>query len=263
MKERNFETELLYFGHGYTTGTTMHAHPYFQLEYCIEGQITAQGNRKIRLLNPGDFWLILPGTLHKFNKNKNPLNYISIKFNTSPGIPSFLGHQPVCRYYLEAIRSVIDGETDFNAYASEGKSIIENYLSGILHHLVRTEEPQSEFKTAMQRWICEFGAAANVNDLAEKFHMSRAEFKYRFQQEIGNGRIKDYIDAAILKIVEQHLCYSDVPLNKIADQLHFSSIYAFSRYYKQHRGISLSEFRRQKNGMQQAGLPRDVQLGAK
>ncbi|MBO4632602.1 MAG: helix-turn-helix domain-containing protein, partial [Lentisphaeria bacterium] len=63
-------------------------------------------------------------------------------------------------------------------------------------------------------------------------------------QETGNGKIKAYIDSTLLKIAEQHLRYSDIPLNKIANQLHFSSIYAFSRYYKHHRGITPSEFRR-------------------
>jgi len=82
--------------------------------------------------------------------------------------------------------------------------------------------------------------------LAEKFQLSRAEFKYRFQQETGNGRIKACIDSILLKMAEQHLRYSDISLNKIAQQLHFSSIYAFSRYYKHHRGITPSEFRRRK-----------------
>ena len=252
MGNQTFETELLYFGHGHSTGTARHCHSYFQLEYCIEGQLSASSYEKKLVLNPGDYWLIPPGVVHKFNKNRNPLNYISIKF-TSPAVSrprSKIGCSPVGQYYLEKIRSILDGETAFNAYAHDGKSIIENYLSGFLRHLEQSgdKHPQSEFKTVLQRWICEFGAESNINDLAETFQLSRAEFKYRFQQEIGNGRIKEYIDSILLKIADQHLRYSDVPLNKIAYQLHFSSIYAFSRYYKHHRGITPSEFRRREAG---------------
>ena len=99
----------------------------------------------------------------------------------------------------------------------------------------------------LQSCICESGAAANINDLAEQFNLSRAEFKYRFLHEIGHGKIKKYIDSILLKIAEQHLRYSDIPLNRISNLLHFSSIYAFSRYFKHHRGITPSEFRRREN----------------
>ena len=88
--------------------------------------------------------------------------------------------------------------------------------------------------------------AANVDALAESFQLLRSEFKYRFLQETGSGRIKQYIDGILLNIAEQHMCYSDIPLGRIAEQMKFSSIYAFSRYYKQRRGITPSEFR-QKN----------------
>lgn len=246
MPNRNFDARLLYFGHGHTTGTPLHCHSYFQLEYCIEGQLEASGNGKKLLLNPGDYWLIPPGLVHQFFNNEKILNYISIKF-TTPGNPgSGTGHDPVGQYHLEKIRAVLDGETMFNAYSSEGKSIIENHLSGFLHRLdlTSTEPPRSEFEVDLQSCICESGAASNVNDLAEQFDLSRAEFKYRFLQETGSGRIKEYIDSILLNIADQHLLYSDVPLNKIAQMLHFSSIYAFSRYFKRHRGITPSEFRR-------------------
>ncbi|MBO4631390.1 MAG: cupin domain-containing protein, partial [Lentisphaeria bacterium] len=76
MSNRNFETELLYFGHGHTAGTALHSHAYFQLEYCIGGSLTALGDGKTLTLNPGDYWLIPPGIKHKFYRNRSLLNYI-------------------------------------------------------------------------------------------------------------------------------------------------------------------------------------------
>ena len=246
MRNRNFDAELLYFGHAHTTGTALHCHSYFQLEYCINGQLAAYGNGEKLFLNAGDYWLIPPGFMHKFYSGKKALDYISIKFSSPTTAGSELGHDPVEQYYLEKIRAVLDGETGFSAYSSEGKSIIENHLSGFLHRLDRTssEPPRSEFEVDLQSCICESGAASNINELAEDFKLSRAEFKYRFLQETGSGKIKEYIDSILLNIAEQHLRYSDTPLNKIAQLLHFSSIYAFSRYFKHHRGITPSEFRR-------------------
>lgn len=245
MSERNFEAELLYFGHGRTSGTTMHSHPYFQLEYCIGGMLPAAAEGRSLMLRPGDYWLIPPGTRHKFGRNDGTLDYISIKFASPLVSPLRPGHDPVCRYFLEKIRAVVDSETGFTPYGSEGKGIIENHLSGFLRRLEHTTEnaPASKFETELHAAVCDLGARSNVNDLAERVGMTRAEFKYRFRQETGSGRIKDYVDAILLKIIEQHLRYSDTPLTRLAEQLHFSSIYAFSRYYKQRRGLPPSEFR--------------------
>lgn len=246
MQEGNFEVELLYFSHGRFTGSVFHCHSYFQLEYCIEGQLEAFENGRKLFLNPGDYWLIPPGCRHSFRKSKNSLDFISVKFSASTVAESKIGHDPVGRYYLERIRAVLDNETPFSPYAVEGKKIIENYLSGILRQLTRpgTEVRKSKFESLLQKMIYESGAAVNVNELAERSNLSRTEFKYRFRQETGHGRIKDYIDSILLKMIDEHLLYSDSPLNKVAYELHFPSIYAFSRYFKHHRGITPSEFRR-------------------
>ena len=249
MSDRDFEVELLYFGHGRASGTTWHYHPYFQLEYCIGGLLPAFAEGRSLLLKPGDYWLIPPGTRHKFGKNDSILNYISIKF-ASPFVALLrLGRDPVCRYYLERIRAVVDSETGFDPFGRESKGIIENHLSGFLRHLEHPEEtaPISKFETEFRAAVCDLGARANVNDLAERLGMTRAEFKYRFRQATGSGRIKDHIDAILLKIIERHLRYSDIPLTRLAEQLHFSSIYAFSRYCRHHRGVPPSKFRSRPN----------------
>ena len=246
MPKENFAVELLYFSHAHFSQTVFHSHPYFQLEYCIDGQLEASGNDQKLFLNPGDYWLIPPEFTHKFYKNRKKLDFITVKFSASTPAESMIGHDPVGHYYLEKIQAVLDNETPFSPYADDGKKIIENHLSGILQHLVRakTEVTESKFETMMKNLVYEFGAAANVNDLAERNQLTRDEFKYRFRQEIGHGRIKDYIASILLKMIEEHLLYSDSPMNKIADELHFPSIYAFSRYFKHHRGITPSEFRR-------------------
>ena len=247
MASGNFEVELLYFSHARFSGSVFHCHSYFQLEYCIKGQLEASYNGQKLFLKPGDYWLIPPGCRHNFRKsNKDILDFISVKFSASVAAESKIGHGPVVCYYLDRIRAVLDNETPFSPYAAEGKKIIENYLSGILHHLAQPEfeAPKSKFETMLQNTIYELGAVANVDELAERNKLSRDEFKYRFRQIIGHGRIKDYIASILLKIIEEHLLYSDSPLNKVAYELHFPSIYAFSRYFKHRRGITPSEFRR-------------------
>ena len=260
MPKDNFEVELLYFSHASFSKTLFHCHSYFQLEYCIKGQLEASDNGQKLFLNPGDYWLIPPGRRHSFHKSKNIQDFVSVKFSASVAAESKIGHDPVVRYYLDRIRAVLDNETPFSPYAVEGKTIIENHLSGILNHLTQPEieAPKSKFETMLQNTIYELGAVANVDALAQRNNLTRDEFKYRFRKEIGHGQIKDYIASILLKIIEEHLLYSDSPLNKVADELNFPSIYAFSRYFKHHRGITPSAFR-SKAKLQQP--PPDVSTG--
>ncbi len=243
--DNDCKAELLYFGHGHSAGTVVHTHTYFQLEYCIEGQLTALSREKRILLNAGDLWLIPPGVEHGFCKSRGGMDYISVKFASNYQTAPVVSREPVCRYYLEEIRKIIDGEGVFHAHSFEGKSVIENALSGLLRNLKRDPEKKtlSAFEVKLHTVICESGASASVDELAEKFGLTRAEFKYLFSKETGHGRIKNHINAAVLKLAEQHLQYSDYSISRIAELLHFSSIYAFSRYFRHHRGITPSGFR--------------------
>ena len=245
MTEPIFDVELLYFDHGNVIGSSLHNHSFFQLEYCIEGTISALGNKEEMILHSGDYWLIPPGCMHKFYKNKERLDFITVKFFAPITTESKIGHDEVERYYLEEIRAILAAETSIKPYAEGGKKIIEHHISGVLRHLINpwTEVSKSNLEQIIQNTIYKFGAAIDVNILAAECKMTRTEFKYRFRQEIGHGRIKDYIASILLKMIEERLLYSDSPLNIVADELHFPSAYAFSRYFKHHRGITPSEFR--------------------
>ena len=84
-----------------------------------------------------------------------------------------------------------------------------------------------------------------AQELAEHFNMSRAQFKYAFYKEYGKSDIKGTISRYLIELAQRELLYSDKPLFRIAEQLHFSSIYAFSRFFKQHCGVSPLTFRKQ------------------
>ena len=246
MPVQRIETELLYFGHGHASGAPMHSHPFYQLEYCFQGKLTGMEGKIPHHLSGGMFWLIAPEQEHGFSRNKGPVEYISIKFNTNLKINTLISSSPAGLFYLDEIRKIIDGESSFTAYSVEGKDIIEHLLSDLLDTLSRQKHsPEiSDFERQLQQIIYQSGAMVSVTLLSEKFRLSRAEFKYLFLKETGSGQIKKYIDRTLLKISEQHLRYSDMSIRKIAEELHFSSIYTFSRFYKHSRGISPVVFRR-------------------
>jgi len=245
MEKSEAKAELLYFGHEHSSGVPLHSHPYYQLEYCIAGELMTFDGKSTRRLSHGDFWLIPPGEKHLFQKNQKEVDYISIKFNSRQKFASRVSSSPTGQFYLDEMRKIIDGENRFTAYSVEGKVVLEHLLSGLLEILSKdlTSASPSDFEWQLQKIIYNRGASVSVDDLAESFRISRAEFKYRFRKETGSGHIKKFIGKYLLKISEHRLRFSDMSIQKIAEELHFSSIYAFSRYFKQHRGISPSAFR--------------------
>ena len=243
-----FAVELLYFSHGYTSQARLHRHPYCQIEYCISGELIASGNGREFHLRGGEFWLIPAGMPHQFHqKSVNcGVNFISIKFRAVHVPESQVSCDPVGVFYLEEIRKLIDGESAFEPHSRECAAIMENALSGLLRRMknIPAEAGISEFEQKLHTAIRRFGAAGNVDVLADFFALTRAQFKYRFLHEIGHGNIKHYIDEMLLRMIERQLCYSDLPLNRISTELNFPSLYAFSRYFRNHRGESPSEYRK-------------------
>ena len=250
---RNHEdsrVELLYFSHGYSSSTVMHSHSYCQLEYCLGGCLAASTPEEEILLHPGEFWFLPPGIRHSFHRTRALQDFISIKFRASLCPERQISRDPVCLFYLDEIRMLIDGKGRFSTHSLESRIVMEHALTGLLQRLTETPEEMltSDFESRLQNTILEFGAATGIDELAENFHMSKAQFKYRFLRELGSGNIKRYIDGVLMKMAQRQLLYSDQPLFRIAEELQFSSLYAFSRYFKHHCGKSPSAFRTESLG---------------
>ncbi len=246
MRSQNdFTTELLYFSHGYASSTGMHSHSYCQLEYCIDGKLIASSLGREIVLLPGEFWLIPPEIEHKFHKTDSPQDFISIKFRATDCPEPQVSRDPVCLFHLDTIRDLIDGKGRFKTYSQESRIVIEDALSCLLRHLAKMpEHPRtSDFEANLLNAVLQSGAAISIDELADFFKLTKAQFKYRFGKEFGNGNIKRHIDGVLLKMAERQLLYSALSLSQIARELRFSSLYAFSRYFKHHRGKSPSEFR--------------------
>ena len=240
----NNAVELRYYGRGSGAGAPMHRHAYYQLEYCTAGELHIRCALHNLVCRTGEFVLIPPGMYHKF-ANRKDVKFLSLKFSAPENMPLRCGSDPMTEYYLDLICRIIDMQEDFPADSLIGKRLINNHLNTIFRLLQKSPPPPTvnNFDTELNRVISELGANTQVGDLAEHFHLSRAEFKYLFAREHGSGDIKKYIIEQVLQQAETLMIYSDLKLDKIAGSLHFSSVYAFSRCYKKNRNLPPSVFR--------------------
>ena len=243
MDELSFDLpELLYFGCGNSPSAQLHQHAYYQIEYCLCGQLFCRSRNERFILSAGEYWLIPPEQQHQFFDNRNPYEYLSIKFNSRQALSEQRGSDPVTIYYLNSILDIIRNLEPFSAFSPEGKSIVENHLSGILHHLASlasAEKAESSFIMAIREEVCKRGYALNVGDLADFFHCTRSQLQYRFSREYSRKTsIKNFMEEILLNLAEKHLHYSSMNLTEIAREMNFPSIYVFSRFYKRKTGVS-------------------------
>ena len=146
------------------------------------------------------------------------------------------------------ILDIIRNAGTISGFSPDGKSIIENHLSGILHHLATLSsenESESLFIMAIREEVCKRGYAVNVAELADFFRYTRSQLQYRFSKEYnGNTNLKRFMEDILLELAEKHLQYSSMTLTEIAREMNFPSIYVFSRFYKRKTGVSPLKKRR-------------------
>ncbi len=249
MKKQPFP-ELLYFGFGSVPSAQMHKHAFYQLEYCYSGSLLCQTGNKKFTLTPGELWLIPPGQSHHFLSKNTPYVYLSVKFNFDGHVPEIRQKDKITEYYLNVLWNLVSCNKTFFPYTPEGKLIIENHLCGILRHLNQlpnSESKESYFLMKLREEICSQGYSVNVEQLAQSFHCTRSQLKYRFTKENqGNSKIKLFIENILLDLAKNHVKYTSLSLSKIAAELRFPSIYVFSRFFKRKTGEAPSKYRTMK-----------------
>lgn len=239
--------ELLYFGRGDTPSAKLHKHAFYQMELCLSGPLLCQTEEEKFILRPGELWLIPPELPHQFVDDKRPYEYLSLKFKFDVMLPQIRRKDDITEYYLNAILDIIGQKKGFSPYTPDGKNVIENHLYGLLCHLTEkadSEKNESRFIMKIREEVCKRGYEMNVDQLAQFCYCTRSQFKYKFAKETkGNGNIKQFIENILMELADKHLKYSSLSFGRIAEEMHFPSIYVFSRFFKRKTGITPSEYR--------------------
>ena len=79
--------------------------------------------------------------------------------------------------------------------------------------------------------------------IANKFGLAESYLGLYFKKESGQT-LSSFIAQYKLKLIEQQLRFSDIRINEIVSSFQFSDESHLNKFFKKHRGISLSKFRK-------------------
>lgn len=248
------------------TVVAKHAHiNWFELTIVTEGKgIVSTGDAEIPV-SLGDIYLSFPCDFHGIVSNAHqPLKYDFFAFGTTDDDLSadldriMQTHMPADRRIIRdetisaLIRSAIS-EIERNDRYSE--KLLGALFSQVLIRLVRNFSPDSadfsQTKVTEAQTLClrlmnyidtHIYTMTGLEELALDTNYNYSYLSALFHKITG-GTLADYYRNRRLETARLLLAEQDLSITNIADLLHYSSIYTFSRAFKDKYGISPAQYR--------------------
>mgnify|MGYP000118329723 CR=1 FL=1 len=220
---------------------------YWTIHYVVSGTGIFKANEHNYQPKAGDCFVMQPNKLYYYQADEaDPWCYIWVGFTSEIDLPEVLYrdvfHIPYVERIFQSFRDHYGMENHVEEYVY-GK-IFE--LISILKYYSKNNLENSAQHDAVHRAKSfinnNFMRNISVAQIAESLHLERSYFSKIFKQSIGISP-QDYItnkrlsEAAIL-LHDEH--YS---ITQVAQLSGYSDVFAFSRMFKKHHGVSPSEFR--------------------
>ena len=241
----------------------------YELIYIADGEFIFNYNDIDYLCKSGQFIFIRPGVSHSFSGINNNLTQPHIHFDithisNSEQVPvSFKDTDVLTEKEISYIREdifyeypktpfvsfsdkehalslfyEIVGQTNISALCRKAKLIelIGLLISDNFRKLFEQENRFLSVEKHVKAYLdSNQGFTAKLEDLAKQFNYSKYYLDHRFQKRYGVG-IMAYRNEKRMQAAKEMLKYNSVSV--VSEKLGFSSIYVFSRAFKNHFGVS-------------------------
>ncbi|MCR8968849.1 AraC family transcriptional regulator [Facklamia sp. 7083-14-GEN3] len=244
----------------YSSGERILNHPqnYYELIFVDQGQASMELSYKNQpLLSKNSAWLNFPGQKNQIAfKEDGMTTLISILF-TGQGLadsiaqrPIHLGHRQI--QLLSRLVNLADiSEDKLPFYYDEIVTSLQLILTQMHNGDIKEQTDSStsmreNYENELFQSIIDFlqeniGQLHQVNDLVEKFNVSRSSLQTLFNKYTGQTP-KQYINSLRLKQSKLLIHESKMTLSEIANELGYGSIQYFSRAFSNEFGISPSNY---------------------
>lgn len=220
-----------------------HTHPYWQMEIVTQGVIESGCGGERHSLETGDILLIPPGREHEFIYDRPGVSWITLKFERAEDDSAPWGGVIPGSSFTDRLVASFKMTIRGSASKPYEQAFIEGFLDTVFQY-VRSDDFRlaGDSSTALLEHITDKvlsrqGKAVTVNELAKELSYTRSHLSKKFK-EITGENLKAYIDQLRIQKAEELLRYREQTISEIAADLGFSDIFAFSKFFKRHTGVS-------------------------
>ncbi len=233
-------------------------HRFYMLWYCVKGRgCIAIGNVPY-ILNAGEAIFIMPGQPHLRLALKNEkVEYQIVRFllASEPEWLTLLQNQPFAfsekeKFLLKNLQnSYSDHRKNGESDESAGECILNlaQLLNSVRFKTPASTHPAEDIAPAVKK-LCKLltstqGGSQNLSGVAKANGISVGHLRMLFKQ--ATGRPPSEVRRSVrMRTAEHLLTHSELNISEISSRLGFGSIYAFSRFFKNNKGMSPLKFRK-------------------
>ncbi len=227
----------------------MHAHHCWQIEIGLHLSFHLQLKREHQIVEPLGYVLIPPGVGHSFTYDKRGTGYMSMRFDWP--LAGAAQKRQILREKNSAqekslLRAIIETSKLPETHAETRTAMLETILTALLHFRLPPDTQPSDTTVAgkVKRYLQQAaGKAVTVSEIARELNYSERHTAALFKAETGQP-LKSAIDSHRLDEAKKLLLYADVSVSQAAFLLGFTDLFAFSRFFRNHEGISPRQFRK-------------------
>lgn len=256
---------------------TIQRNNFFELIYIVDGTgIQIINNNKFNY-RKGNLFLVTPQDVHSF-EIATPTKFFFLRFNeyyiktnSQNGqsetvlrmeyILQNASHRPGCilknkidkPLIASLIESIINEQSNQQIYHQKITEQIVNAIITVVARNIALKLPKNikettgEMVLEILHYIQENiydPKQLKANIISEHFNISLHYLGKYFKKQTGET-LQEYISNYKLRLIEARLLNSDMRINEIADELHFSDESHLNKVFRKHKGINPSEFRKQ------------------
>ncbi len=256
----NFNVSLLHMGivnYESEYGVFLHTHKdFYQLQYMLEGEaiLRVEENEVINeyIIDKNHLAIIKPGALHGMKKDeleKCTLPYVDMKFSVSDSLLiAQLNRLPSTLKIDKSISDIILRITKV-----KNNNILSDAIStALIYELINLEPEKCQPHTfgvsnasyKAYNFINE-NCKKNISldDVCSAVSYNKTYLSAIFKKDF-NVTVNDYIAMKRMEEAKKLLVYSEYGISGVAHELNFASVAHFSRIFKEHVGITPSDYRK-------------------
>lgn len=209
------------------------------IHYVVSGSGIFRIGDKEYTVGKDDFFVIPPyvETYYQANEN-NPWNYIWVGFTASDALPAPL---PDVMHCPEA-RSIFTAMKDCEKHEASRSAFLTAKLWEFFTLLLRTsEQPGGYVEAALTCIHSEYMNGITVEEIAQRLNLDRTYFSTLFKKQVGVSP-KQYLLAYRMQLAAKLMCENQSSVTVAAYSVGYSDIFTFSKMFKQHHGMTPSEY---------------------